>query len=76
MTIYYITISFCLFYGYMYQHVESKVKVIMNLSFVLGFILTFGFRFEVGVDWFNYIEVYKRHISSKSFLIQQKLGIN
>lgn len=74
MTIYYITISFCLFYGYMYQHVESKVKVIMNLSFVLGFILIFGFRFEVGVDWFNYIEVYKRHISSKSFFDTTEIG--
>jgi len=64
MVIYYITIFFCIMYGYAYDQVSKEIKSYMNLFFVFMFSLVFGFRYEVGVDWFNYIGVYNRHVNS------------
>ncbi|WP_445106201.1 EpsG family protein [Aeromonas veronii] len=46
----------------------------MNLFFILIFFLVFGFRYEVGVDWFNYIEVYNRHVRSEKFFDTPELA--
>lgn len=64
MSIYYITILYCLLYGIAYQQSSDCVKKILNILFVLSFMVVFGFRYQVGVDWFNYIEVYNRHVNS------------
>jgi len=53
--------------GYLYDRLKDasinndKVKIIFFVIFIFSMI--YGFRFEVGVDWFNYIRVYKRQVA-------------
>ena len=74
MSIYYITILYCLLYGIAYQQSSDCVKKILNILFVLSFMVVFGFRYQVGVDWFNYIEVYNRHVNSTVLFDTPELG--
>ncbi|MGP9670043.1 EpsG family protein [Pseudoalteromonas sp. AOP31-A2-14] len=67
MTIYYLTIFAFLLLGLLYERLASenvnndKPKLIILTIGV--FSLIYGFRFEVGVDWFNYIRVYERQVA-------------
>lgn len=66
MTIYYVTIFIFVMLGYFYDSLayetvnNDRTKLIVIVVFI--FSLLYGFRFEVGVDWFNYINVYERQI--------------
>ncbi|MFA0116641.1 EpsG family protein [Vibrio breoganii] len=66
MTIYYVTIFVFLMLGHFYDRLASedinndKTKIIYIA--IVVFSLIYGFRFEVGVDWFNYITSYNMHI--------------
>lgn len=67
MTIYYLTIFAFVLLGLLYERLASesvnndKSKLIILIIGV--FSLIYGFRFEVGVDWFNYIRVYERQVA-------------
>jgi len=65
MGIYYFTIIIFISFGYIYERVgrgnNDKANVIAFIVFI--FSITYGFRFEVGVDWFNYIKVYERQVA-------------
>lgn len=74
MSIYYITIFFCLCYGVVYQYSVNGVQKLLNVFFILSFLIIFGFRYQVGVDWFNYIEVYNRHVNSAVLFDTPELG--
>lgn len=67
MTIYYITIFFSLLLGYLYGRLDKEPinndKTKMIYFAIITFLLIYGFRFEVGVDWFNYIRVYDRQVA-------------
>ncbi|PCE67628.1 EpsG family protein [Salinivibrio sp. YCSC6] len=62
MLIYYLTIFFLLFTGVFYERTreKDKPKIIVFVTTLL--VLVYGFRYQVGVDWFNYINVYNRNI--------------
>ncbi len=74
MSIYYVTIFICLFYGVIYQQSTLTVRSTLNFVFIFSFLIVFGFRYQVGVDWFNYIEVYNRHVNSEVFFDTAELG--
>lgn len=74
MSIYYGTIFFCLFYGVIYQQARLTVRNTLNFVFIFLFLMIFGFRYEVGVDWFNYIAVYNRHVNSTVLFDTPELG--
>ncbi|KAA1152450.1 EpsG family protein [Pseudoalteromonas sp. FUC4] len=63
MAIYYFTIIIFIIFGYIYERVgrENNAKIIAFI--VLVFSIAYGFRFEVGVDWFNYVKVYERQVA-------------
>lgn len=62
MTIYYIIIIYSFLNGVLYDKVDSNIRRIINFQFISIFILIIGFRYHVGVDWFNYFNVYERSI--------------
>ncbi|MFM4937375.1 EpsG family protein [Aeromonas veronii] len=74
MSIYYVTIFICLFYGVIYQQSSHTVRSTLNFVFIFSFLIIFGFRYQVGVDWFNYIEVYNRHVNSTVLFDTTELG--
>ncbi|AAV81401.1 EpsG family protein [Idiomarina loihiensis] len=76
MLIYYFTFIFLFILGLGYQHLnlgkDSKVALIGCVILALLFI--YGFRFEVGVDWFNYIRVYERDVANALTFTTPELG--
>lgn len=74
MFIYYLAIFLSIIYGFCYEKVTSDVKMAMNIFYVFLFVVIFGFRFEVGVDWFNYINVYNRQTANPFALDTSELG--
>ena len=67
MEIYYITILFFSGCGFLYEKLAldyrntDRMKLIIFV--IIVFSIIYGFRFEVGVDWFNYINVYERQVA-------------
>ena len=66
MTIYYLTFLVLFIVGFIYEHLQLKkgVEVFFIGITLLLMQLVYGLRYEVGVDWFNYIDVYKRHVGN------------
>ncbi|MCG9606869.1 EpsG family protein [Vibrio alginolyticus] len=66
MAVYYLTIFSFLGLGMLYErwaidNDSTKNNVLVILSLFL-LILVYGFRYEVGEDWFSYINVYNRSV--------------
>ncbi|MEZ9778859.1 EpsG family protein, partial [Vibrio sp. 10N.261.54.A5] len=61
--IYYITIFLFIAFGYFYDRLSiyNNDRNIFVIFIVIMFLIIYGFRFEVGVDWGNYIRSYYRH---------------
>lgn len=78
MSIYYVTIFIFVILGYFYDRLadetvnNDRTKLITIVIFV--FCIVYGFRFEVGVDWFNYIKIYERQVSDIYTLDTFELG--
>lgn len=66
MTIYYLTFLTLFIIGFIYERLQLKKNAeIFFIAFVLLLMqLVYGLRYEVGVDWFNYIDVYERHVGN------------
>lgn len=64
MAIYYITIFVFVFIGVYYDKLARNNLSTNGLIYlsIFFFSIIYGFRFEVGVDWGNYINAYNRHI--------------
>lgn len=64
MTIYYLTFLFLFIVGFIYERLQLKkgAEIFIIVFILLVMLVIFGFRHEVGVDWFNYIRVYERHV--------------
>jgi hypothetical protein len=54
MTLYFIFMLFTFLYGLTLKHFIDSARVVHYLFYVLMFIFIFGFRNEVGADWFSY----------------------
>ena len=71
MTIYYLTIIIFVVVGYGYDRMSWREKSsgqgVFLLFFAVVFSLIFGSRYKVGVDWYNYIEIYNK-ISVEGFI--------
>lgn len=59
--------------GLFQKSFNSKVLLYVVFFFLLGF---FGFRFEVGADWFNYLEIFERagNMSFFNYLLSYDVG--
>jgi hypothetical protein len=68
MLIYYIAIFITLIFGYAYGFRSSDGRRIngsfLIIAYIVPFVFIFGLRYEVGVDWDNYIRVYERLVNS------------
>lgn len=64
MSVYYFTILYFLVIGYIYDRYDKGVKQLVFILTVMLFTILFGFRYEVGVDWFNYIDMYHRQVAN------------
>lgn len=64
MEIYYITIALFLLIGYANESERNGVKESLMFTTMFLFVIIFGFRYQVGVDWFNYIIIYERQIEN------------
>ncbi len=62
MFIYYATSLFCLTLGYIYDRDKGNNQVIYIYIATFFFSIVYGFRYEVGVDWLNYIVFYENSI--------------
>lgn len=62
MFIYYLTIFLSLSLGFAYssRNISNGIRHSILSVFFIFIIIVYGFRNEVGVDWFNYIRVYER----------------
>lgn len=60
MTIYYVIIFTSLIFGFVYNYSDVSVRKIVNITFIVFFMILIGLRKEVGVDWYQYIDMYKR----------------
>lgn len=78
MVIYYVTIFIFIGLGYFYDRLadeninRDRTKVIVLV--IMAFSLIYGFRFQVGVDWWNYIRVYNRQVADISAFNTPELG--
>lgn len=61
MEVYYLTIVGFLLLGYLKENDTVSCNLMMVTTIILVSIV-FGFRFEVGVDWFNYIKVMEHKV--------------
>lgn len=75
MTIYYVTIFLFIIIGCFYSRIsKDKDKDKVVLIIIVVFTVIYGFRFEVGVDWFNYIRVYERQTADIYALDTLEIG--
>lgn len=76
MFIYYLTFFFLFLVGFFDERLrlkkESRAASVLFVALVLLFV--YGFRFEVGVDWFNYIRVYERDVINAFNFTTPELG--
>ncbi|WP_350939791.1 EpsG family protein [Vibrio metschnikovii] len=66
MTIYFSSIFIFLVIGYCYNKSDQNLKIIINVFCIIILTMVYGFRFEVGADWFNYIhalDLYNKKVS-------------
>lgn len=63
---YYLTIILFVLFGYIYSRLSgiNGDRAKLTIAAIITFTLVYGFRFEVGVDWFNYIRVYERQTAN------------
>ncbi|MCK7459139.1 EpsG family protein [Idiomarina aminovorans] len=76
MLIYYVTFIILFILGFIYQRLNligsaSPISVSIVIATLL---IIYGFRFEVGVDWFNYIRVYDRDVANSLTFTTPELG--
>ncbi|KAE8177961.1 EpsG family protein [Photobacterium carnosum] len=67
MLIYYFFILICFPLGYAYNKSNENLKKFIMFFYMLSFVAIFGFRYEVGVDWFNYILAFHRYLDTDFF---------
>lgn len=76
MTLYYITFLLLFFVGFFYERLplnrEAKLFFIFFSIVILQFV--YGFRYEVGVDWYSYIRVFERDVSNAFVFTTPELG--
>jgi len=76
MTIYYVTIFQLFITAFFCERLKlnaTAVKLLVVIWLLL-LLLTYGFRFEVGVDWFNYIRVYERDVENAFSFTTPEIG--
>lgn len=64
MSIYYITIFLFLLLGFLYQRLDTTsimARGVVTTS-IASLIVVYGLRYQVGEDWFSYLNVYFRSI--------------
>lgn len=61
MTIYYLTIIWFLFNGYLWKQKPEYRSKLLYGNFIL-LLLIYGFRYKVGADWITYINIYQREM--------------
>lgn len=54
------------FFSFLNKSYSVEIKYIYYI-FVFFLFLFVGFRFEVGADWYNYLEIYNIYLNEKSF---------
>ncbi|MDV6328053.1 EpsG family protein [Idiomarina sp. Sol25] len=76
MTLYYVTFFFLFINGFFYERLQltkdAKILVVMCVFILLQVI--YGFRYEVGVDWFSYIRVFERDVANAFVFTTPEFG--
>lgn len=74
MSIYYAFIFLFLFMSLFYGNSDKLTQSFLNFLFLVICIITFGTRFEVGADWFNYARIYDLHNTDLNFYSTIEVG--
>ncbi|MFS1909688.1 EpsG family protein [Vibrio sp. 10N.286.48.B7] len=74
MIIYVITIICFVIFGYCYDNADQALKRILNISVIIFLTILFGFRYEVGADWFNYIHAFEEYKYRDNFFETVEVG--
>lgn len=74
MAVYYITILVFIFFSAIYKISTKSVHAFLYLTSLSFLLVIYGSRTEVGVDWFNYIDVMHRHFLYRDEFITLELA--